>query len=1126
MSQDLPTTNTTIATTQKHALTCSKCAQPLGVQLVRALDGAFHPECFTCWDCNAPVASRYLPHPTEVGQPLCEKDYFKRLGLVCAQCEEPLRGTYIIALDKKYHTNHFTCNDCSTVFGPEDSYYEHESKVYCHFHYSTRFAVSCAGCDMSILKQYVEIERNDIVDHWHPECYMIQKFWSVRIAHPTNNKENDPISTRELRPQNPLELIKLQREMEEKVVSIWSVLSAFEESSAVCISEMLLHVSNGAYIESICLSERFLVHVEALFAGIDTIHRTYQEYNQPEFKYTREAKMLCKKIINFFSLLSRTGDMEMKRLGITQELLSLVTGLAHYLKILIRLALTSALRLEIAVGKPVVVSRLLAKLMEIPGKERHSRDCQRLIKPKNTDFCHVCRNTIEDQCIRYGDYRWHLPCFKCRQCGHQLSISDNEAVFNSASCTIHCIKCAGVSKREATPFEYISKLTQYSFLLRVALSRLCNLLQITDTQLSSVDYSSKLKPTVVTNTTILKDANSNLQLSPSAEKQLTMMSDDRGLDYYPTEITDAKKVVSSSTTHLDRKVSRSFKSANKRSTILGNANLTSSLRTQPQSTMPPTRMDSLQRANVGQHKDLPELPPCELPQRNVTRHKATRSVGLDDLPQLAAAAVSSKKQSNNLPQQNIRITTGASGRPRVYLSELSALQYMIIRYVAVVQVEQYVKSTFSSSELLNLIETKKSSIWGKFFPFKNKKSHMPKAKEEGTFGVPLDLLTERTGVESNLGSGHSPVKLAAFIDDSITAMRQMDMTVEGVFRKNGNIRRLKELTDMMDRNPNEVDLTQENVIQVAALLKKFLRELPEPLLTYKLHPLFICAEKIENPLERKRALHLTCCMLPVCNRATMEVLFVFFRWVASFSHVTSDVGSRMDIPNLARVIAPNILTANSKDPLKDDSFASIRVIEVLLESYEEFCMVPDDLEAFLQDPNLSLSDVDISPKEFFKRVEQTVKHKHPNGPSAVNHASASSKASMHSNATAHAEGVKLFDGTVTDGRQHPPTSIYAQQQFLPYTNNHPSSDYFPQQLNMRYHQPGQPSVPRRMDSHDSFHYQQQSPAVVGGDHHHPQQRYAPVNNTNQKHYHHYQQPSPLNTTPTTSSSTYIPTPSL
>jgi hypothetical protein len=351
---------------------------------------------------------------------------------------------------------------------------------------------------------------------------------------------------------------------------------------------------------------------------------------------------------------------------------------------------------------------------------------------------------------------------------------------------------------------------------------------IADNQLSSVDYSTKIKPTT---TNILKDANANVQLSPSAEKQLTLMTEFNS-DIYPTEIMDA-----SSTTHLDRKLSRSFKTANKRNTILGNADLAASLNAQSRST-PPARMDSLQR-RVDQDKDLPELPS----QRNVTRHKPTRSVGLDDLPQLAAAAVASKKNIiNNMPQ-TIHITTGASGRPRIYLSELSALQYMIIRYVAVVQIEQYVKSSFSSSELLNLIETKKSSIWGKFFiPFKKQKSHMPKAKEEGTFGVPLDLLTERTGVESNLGSGHSPIKLAAFIDDSITAMRQMDMTVEGVFRKNGNIRRLKELTDALDRNPNEVDLTQENVIQVAALLKKFLRDLPDPLLTHRLHPLFMCCE--------------------------------------------------------------------------------------------------------------------------------------------------------------------------------------------------------------------------------------------------------------------------------------------
>lgn len=57
--------------------------------------------------------------------------------------------------------------------------------------------------------------------------------------------------------------------MEEKVYQIWSTLSTFEESSAACISDMLLHVSNGAYIEGVFVAERFIWHVEILFASAD-----------------------------------------------------------------------------------------------------------------------------------------------------------------------------------------------------------------------------------------------------------------------------------------------------------------------------------------------------------------------------------------------------------------------------------------------------------------------------------------------------------------------------------------------------------------------------------------------------------------------------------------------------------------------------------------------------------------------------------------------------------------------------------------------------------------------------------------------------------------------------------------
>lgn len=78
-------------------------------------------------------------------------------------------------LDKKFHVEHFTCSVCPTLFGPQDSYYEHEGDVYCHYHYSTRFATKCAGCNSAILKQFVEINRNMRDECWHPECYMINK---------------------------------------------------------------------------------------------------------------------------------------------------------------------------------------------------------------------------------------------------------------------------------------------------------------------------------------------------------------------------------------------------------------------------------------------------------------------------------------------------------------------------------------------------------------------------------------------------------------------------------------------------------------------------------------------------------------------------------------------------------------------------------------------------------------------------------------------------------------------------------------------------------------------------------------------------------------------------------------
>jgi hypothetical protein len=100
----------------------------------------------------------------------------------------------------------------------------------------------------------------------------------------------------------------------------------------------------------------------------------------------------------------------------------------------------------------------------------------------------------------------------------------------------------------------------------------------------------------------------------------------------------------------------------------------------------------------------------------------------------------------------------------------------------------------------------------------------------------------------------------------------------------------------------------------------------------------------------------------------MEVLFVFLKWVASFSHVDEETGSKMDIANLATVICPSILYAKGQNAMRDDSFVAIRAIQTLVERQEEFYVVPKELMFVLDDRVSSLfaQNMDLPPKEIFK----------------------------------------------------------------------------------------------------------------------------------------------------------------
>ena len=100
---------------------------------------------------------------------------------------------------------------------------------------------------------------------------MIHKYWNVRLHSP-----GQPIYERPSIEGDASEAerrkVKCEEEaIEEKVLWIWRTLSAYEERSATCISDMLLHVSNGAYMEGVMSARRFIVHVDLLFAAADDL---------------------------------------------------------------------------------------------------------------------------------------------------------------------------------------------------------------------------------------------------------------------------------------------------------------------------------------------------------------------------------------------------------------------------------------------------------------------------------------------------------------------------------------------------------------------------------------------------------------------------------------------------------------------------------------------------------------------------------------------------------------------------------------------------------------------------------------------------------------------------------------
>lgn len=180
----------------------------------------------------------------------------------------------------------------------------------------------------------------------------------------------------------------------------------------------------------------------------------------------------------------------MRKLGVTQELLSLVTGLAHYLKLLIRIGLQGALKLEREKQTPEGLHHFLDHLGDLEAlrpldEEETTADLMvgvDVLADQLSDCCASCKEPIDDECVMLGDSRWHIkpPHFSCVSCQKDLTSTIQDSLYNRKEKRAYCNDCVtknGLNQETQGGFIHVTKLQQFIFLLRVALARLLAVLR-------------------------------------------------------------------------------------------------------------------------------------------------------------------------------------------------------------------------------------------------------------------------------------------------------------------------------------------------------------------------------------------------------------------------------------------------------------------------------------------------------------------------------------------------------------------------------------------------------------------------------------------------------------------------
>ncbi|KAI4458535.1 rho gtpase activating protein [Holotrichia oblita] len=188
--------------------------------------------------------------------------------------------------------------------------------------------------------------------------------------------------------------------------------------------------------------------------------------------------------------------------------------------------------------------------------------------------------------------------------------------------------------------------------------------------------------------------------------------------------------------------------------------------------------------------------------------------------------------------------------------------------------------------------------------------------------------------------------------------KESNISVEGIFRRTGSLNRQQELRNLLNQgSPLNLESGQYSVHDCASVLKGFLADLPEPLLTEAAYPAYcqianLCGtcKQFNKESRLLESLQLLLLLLPQENRVLLKDVLDLLNLTASYENQ-----NKMSADSLATLYTPHLLCPRKLTPevLHTSSQTLTGILSYMIKNSAEVFSVPMklglDIKAYFND---------------------------------------------------------------------------------------------------------------------------------------------------------------------------------